>query len=248
MAGKNKITTLLQKPNLIWPIVVLLIALGLFYFRPWQTTPEQLISVTATGTARATPNVANITATITSTNPDIDIARQETDAAVTKSINGLKELGIPEKDIKTQNISAGQTYETMIYPPGPRTTTNQYSVSLDITIRDFKTADQILALLTQNSASNIYGPNLQVDNAELETAKSQARQNAVENAKVKAGELAQAADRNIGKVISIKEQGDYGVPMPMYARGGADLLEKASTIQPGQDEVTITLLVDFNLK
>jgi len=241
---------LILKPNIIWAAVVLIIAAGFFYFKPWQTKPVQTISVSATGTARAIPNIATINATFQSQNPDVNQARKETDAKISQVISALLALGINKKDIQTQNVSAGlrqsADYQPMMYPkPTP---TNEYSVNLEITIRDFKKADQVLAVLTQNNASNIYGPNLQVDNSDLDIAKSKARENAVKNAKIKAQELAHAANRSVGNVTSIKEQGDYGVPMPMYAIGGADLVEKASSIQPGQDEVTITLIVDFALK
>lgn len=232
--------------TLIWPIVVLIIAFGAFYLKPWQAKPLQTISVSATGTAKAVPNVATINAAFQSQNPDVNMARTETDAKVSQVIATLEALGISKKDIQTQNVSAGQTFQTMMYPrPTP---TNEYSVNLSITVRDFKKADAVLATLTQNNAANIFGPNLQVENAELNTAKSEARENAVTNAKVKAGELARAANRSVGNVTSIKEQGDYAVPGPMYAIGGADLVEKASSIQPGQDEVSITLVVDFALK
>jgi len=230
----------------IWPIVVLVIAFGAFYLKPWQAKPLQTISVSAAGTAKAVPNVATINAAFQSQNTDVNQARTETDSKVSKVISALEALGISKKDIQTQNVSAGQSYQNMMYPrPTP---TNEYSVNLSITIRDFKKADQALAIFTQNGAANIYGPNLQVDTKDLDSAKSKARENAVANAKVKAGELARAANRTIGNVTSIKEQGDYAVPGPMYAIGGADLVEKASSIQPGQDEVTITLIVDFALK
>jgi hypothetical protein len=232
--------------TLIWPIVVLVIAFGAFYLKPWQAKPVQTISVSATGTAKAVPNVATINATFQSQNPDINQARKETDAKISLVINALEAIGISKKDIQTQNISAGQAYEPMIYPkPTP---TNEYSVNLSITVRDFKKADGVLAVVTQNGAGNIYGPNLQVDNSDLNIAKSKARESAVQNARIKAEELAKAAGRSVGNVTSIKEQGDYGIPIAMYARGGADLVEKANSIQPGQEEVSITLVVDFALK
>lgn len=232
----------------IWPVVVLIVALGAFYFKPWQQNQQQSISVSATGTAKAVPNIAKISATVETQNPNIDEARKLTDDKVGKIVEAVQALGIPQEDIKTQNIIGGQSYEVQIYPAPPRKPTNQYSLSLEITIRDFKKADQVLSALTQNGAANLYGPNLQVDDQELETAKSQARQNAIDSAQKKARELAAAAGRRVGKVILIKEQGDYAIPGPLYARGGAELIEKAQTIQPGQDEVSINLLVDFSLK
>lgn len=234
----------------IWAIVVLLIAFGAFYLKPWQTKPGQTISVTAIGTAKTTPNVAKVTATVETKNPNIDLARQLNETKVAAIVEKLKGAGIDQKDIKTQNISAGQAYEPeiMIYPPQPRPNTNSFSTSLEVTIRNFDNTDSILQTLTQNGATNLYGPNLTVDDEKLDMAKSEARKKAVENAKTKAEELASASGRKIGRAVKIQEQGDYAYPVPMMAVGGADLREKASQIQPGQDEVSINVQVDFELK
>ena len=237
--------------SILWPIVVLLIAFGAFYLKPWQTTQQESISVSAQGSADATPNVGKITANIESKNPDIDKARAENEQKISSIVTKLKEIGIDEKDVKTQNINAGQSYsqtEPLIYPAPKRPTTNAFSTSLEITIRDFKKTDTILSTLTQNGLTNLYGPQLTVADDKLEEAKTKAREDAVVNAKKKASELARASGRSAGKVIKISEGGDFGYPVPMMAAGGADLAEKASTIQPGQNKVTVNLSVDFQLK
>lgn len=245
--------------SLVWPLVVLIIAFGAFYLKPWQAKPAETISVSAQGKTEVVPNVAKITATIESKNANIDTARAENEKKVSQIVTRLKELGIEEKDIKTQSLSAGQAYpddvppagrqvQTMMYPAPPRPTTNAFSTSLEITIRDFKKSDAAISTLTQNGATNLYGPQLTISDDKTEEAKSKARENAMENARKKAIELATASGRKLGKTVNITEQGDYGYPVPMMAKSGADLETRASQIQPGQNEVTINLLVDFSLK
>jgi len=239
---------------LIWPIVVLLIAFGAFYFKPWQTKPTKTISVTAQGKAQTAPNVATITATIETQNKNLDQARAQNEQKVSAIVAKLKDLGTSEKDIKTQNISGGPGYQVMdtpqtqIYPIPPRPNTNSFSASLEITIRNFDTADEVLAALTQNGASNLYGPNLTLDENAQEEIKSKARENAIESARKKAEELAKLSGRKLGKAVKIQEAGDIIYPQPMMAQGELDLKQKASQIQPGQNEVTINLAVDFELK
>jgi len=235
--------------SILWPIIVLTIALVAIWTKPWQTKTVQTISVSAQGKAEAVPTTAKITATVESKNPNLEKARNENKIKVDAIIAKLKTQGIAEKDIKTLNISAGQSYEIPItYPIPPRPNTNAFTTSLEIIVRDLKTADSVLSTLTSNGATNIYGPQLTVDDQKLEAAKSEARQNAVNNAKIKAKELAQASGRSAGKVVSIKEQGDYTYPVPVMAAGSADLLQKQSQIQPGQSDITINLQVDFELK
>lgn len=252
---RNSQAWLWPRQTWLWPIVVLLIAFGAFYFKPWQTKPQETISVTAEGKADVTPDVAKITASIESKNSNLDAARSENEKKVTTIVSKLKEVGIDEKDIKTQNLSANPGYEppvsqpqTLIYPPQPRPITNVFSTSLEVTVRDFTLADKVLATLTQNGATNLYGPQLTVGDEKLDEAKSKARDSAVESARKKAQQLAKASDRKVGKVVKISEGDDFGYPIPIVARGSADLAQKASQIQPGQNQVTINLSVDFSLK
>jgi len=236
--------------NILWPIVILVIALSVFYFKPWQTKPSETISVTAEGKADATPNVAQITATVESRNSNLDAARAQNEKKVTEIINRLKEIGVDEKDIQTQQISGSPSYEiqTQIYPPLPRPNTNVFSTSLEITIRNFDLADEVLQVLTQNGATNLYGPNLTLDETAQETAKSQARQQAVESARKKAEELAKLSQRKLGKTTNITEQGEPIYPTPIFAQSESDLKQRASQITPGQNEVVVSLSVEFELK
>lgn len=241
---------LLKNPAYIWPIVVLAIAFGAFFIKPWQTKPTETISVSAAGKTQVVPNIAQITASIESKNPSLDTARKENEQKVSNLVTELKTLGVEEEDIKTEYISGGPGYEVeiQIYPPIPRSNTSTMTTNIQITIRNLENVDEIIAALTQNGATNLYGPNLTVADEDLENAKSKAREDAVENAKKKAEELAKLSGRKIGKTVKIQEMGDFGYPMPMLAQNESDLRQKASIIQPGQNEVTINLQVDFSLK
>lgn len=236
---------------LIWPLVVLIIAFGAFYLKPWQTKPTETISVTAQGKAQIAPNVATVTGTVETKNPNLDEARAQNEKRVSTIVTKLRELGVDEKDIKTQNISGGETYsrpEPLIYPPKPLPSTNQFSTSLEVTIRNFDSTDEILTALTQNGATNLYGPNLTLDDKAQEKAKTKAREDAVGSARKKAEELAKLSGRKLGKAIKIQEQGDVIFPQPLVAQSELDLKQKASQIQPGEQEVTANLAVDFSLK
>lgn len=236
--------------NLVWPVAVVLIALGAFITKPWQDEPQETISVTATGKTDVIPDIAKITAAIQSKNPNLNDARAENEKKVSTIIAELARLQIDQKDIKTEYISGGPGYEpnVEIFPAPPRPNTNQLTTTLEITVRNFDNANEVLTALTANGATSIYGPNLTISDKKLEEAKSHARQDAVESAKQKAQELAKLSDRKLGKTTKIQEQSDFGLPIPILAQSEADLRQKANLIQPGQSEVTITLLVDFALK
>lgn len=228
-----------------------------FYFKPWLPQTEETISVTATGKTQVAPDIAQITATIETKDQNLDQARRRNEAKVTKVISSLKDLGVEEKDIKTQYLSANPTYESteipveeqvQIFPVPPKPTTNVFSTSLEITIKNFDITDEIIAALTENGATNLYGPSLTLSEEKLNSVKSKARENAIEDAKTKGQELANLSGRKLGRVTKVTEQGDFGYPVPILTYSEADLKQRASQIQPGQNEVTVNLQVEFSLK
>lgn len=247
---QSKIYNLKSLNLIIWPATILLIFLGLVYFRPWQTVRVETVTVSAHGVTKTTPDVAQITATVESTNQDINTARAQNQEKVEVIITTLKNLGIDEKNIKTQNISAGPGFDTQIeiYPPPPRPNTNQFSTSLEITVENFDIVDETIEVLTANGASNLYGPNLTLSEKSKKQAEKQAREEAVESAREKAEELAKLSGRKLGEVVNIQEQGGVGFPQPIPLRAEADFDQTVSQIAPGQNEVTINISAEFELK
>ena len=244
---------------IILAIVILGVAISAFILKPWESTPKETISVSAEGKTQVAPNIAKISATISTTNDDLDLARVQNEEKIDNAISAIKSVGVAEEDIKTQYLSGGPTYEILdiqdqssssFVPPRPpgQTKTNQISTTFEITVRDFDIADEVLAALTQNGATNLSGPRLTVDEDTIETAKSEARKDAVDNARKKASELAELSGKNLGDVVSINEGGGFRTPTPIFALSEADIAEKVNTIQPGQNDVSVTIQVDFELK
>jgi len=68
--------------SLLWPLVILIIAFGVFYLKPWQAKTQETISVTAEGKTQVTPDIAKITATVESKNQNLDAARSQTEQKI----------------------------------------------------------------------------------------------------------------------------------------------------------------------
>lgn len=236
--------------SILWPVVIFLIAFGAFYFKPWQTKTLETVSVIAGGKTEVKPDIAQFTANVSTNSANLDMARSQNEQKVSAIVSRLKDLGITEADIKTENVSGGRGYEPqmMIYPEPSRPNTNTFSTTLSVKVRNFELTDETLAVFTAGGAENIYGPSLTLSEEAKEKAKSSAREAAVSEAKKKAEELAKLLNRKIGKATDIKETGEPNYPMPLMAVSEADLKEKASQIQPGSTTVTINLAVDFALK
>ncbi len=167
---------------------------------------------------------------------------QTNNAQAQKVIDALKAAGIADKDIQTTNFSIypQQEYDTEGKPTGKI----KYIVdnSVFVTVRDITKVGDVLDATVKAGANSISG--IQFDVADKTAALSDAREAAVNDAKVKAEELASAAGVSLGEVQTISEYTSGG-PQPMYdMRAAAPMAEAASVpVQAGQ----MLLTVDVNM-
>jgi uncharacterized protein YggE len=195
--------------------------------------------------------------------PDVVIVSLgvQTDAATvragqtdnTKKMNDinamLKQQGVEEKDITTQNYSIYPRYN---YENGKQDIIG-YTVSqnLSVKIRDLDKTGDILSRAGDLGANQVGGINFTIDDPT--GLQAQARGKAIDDAKQKADQLAQQLGLHIVKVVSFSESsGGYPAPYPMlYAKdmaagiGGA---ESAPDIQPGSQEVISNVNVVFEVR
>ena len=100
--------------------------------------------------------------------------------------------------------------------------------------------------VVEAGANSIFG--IQFDVADKTQALSQARKMAVENAQVKAEELAQAAGVPLGEIQSINEFG--GVPVPVFEEQGGGLENTADQVPVnlGQLSLTVEVTVTYDIR
>ncbi|MBU1323482.1 SIMPL domain-containing protein, partial [Patescibacteria group bacterium] len=144
-------------------IIVILTALCLLI--PWEHVnwgkisilPASTITVTGEAKQDLTSQIANFSAGVTATNIDKQTAVNEVNSAMEKIIKSVKDFGIEEKDIQTQQVSVYQTKEDrpeiMIYPPRPSgKDVWQASNSISIKLRNIDQASALTDLLQQSNA------------------------------------------------------------------------------------------------
>lgn len=162
-----------------------------------------------------------------------------------KIVAAMKELGIPEQDIKTSNYSINPNY---VYESG-KSRQNGFIGNATITVKTNKTemAGKIIEAATAAGATQVGSARFVVDNPE--NYREQARDKAITNAKDQAQKLAQSLGITLGNVTNIVESSPYTPPI-MYADkaltsgmgGGApDLLA-------GQQTITSTVTLYFAKK
>jgi uncharacterized protein YggE len=210
--------------------------------------PNRTITVVGVGKASGTPDVANVIAGLETRDESVQQAVDDNAAKMTDILDAIKALGIADKDIQTSNYSVFAERQPQ---PGPEIEGSEgpliYRVNnqVAITVRDLDILGEVLDEAVAAGANNIYGIYFSVDDpSQLET---EARANAVADAKARAESLAELNDVSVGDVLSISEV--IGGPAPVIERVAAAVpFGAGAPIEPGELEVQMSVQVTYVIK
>lgn len=194
---------------------------AIFFAFPAFSEEVAVRSIIVNGDAevRKAPDKADVSISIQEENKSLEEARRLTEAQLKSLYRIAKELGIPEKDMKTSYSSVQPVYD---YTNGKQVF-RAYSVNhqIQITLRKL---DQLAVLMEKLLDARID----QIDNVQYglqdeNVSKDEALKKALERAKLKASAMASAYGETLGRVIQINESGvDYQpIPMPMMRKAFA---------------------------
>jgi len=211
------------------------------------------ITVVGEGTARLSPDIAQATIGVDVVADTVQEATQEASETMEAVMDALSEAGIADEDMQTTgyNIWVERGFAPA---PGPAETEPatgeqvRYHVTnnVSVIIRDIDDIGNVLNAAIEAGANNIFGVNFAVDDvAEFRT---QARNDAVENARERAEELAGLTGTQVGRVISISEViGQPGIPFAT-AQMADGLGGGAGPISPGQLQFTERIQITYELQ
>jgi len=244
-----------EKQSFNGPLGIILFTvflLGGAFIVPWKNvnwgkltlSPASTITVSGRAETKQRSQVASFTAGVSVTKDDKTEAVNEVNSKIETILEDVKDFGIDGDDLKTQNINISQMDERYYDEGVQKSRPGQWRVSNNvvITLRDVDKASDLADLLSQSGATNVYGPNFRVE--DTQEAETGLMKDAVDNAREKAEELAEASGSTLGKVISVTE-GTSTTPIfrTLEAGGGG-----GAPIEPGSSSVAKTVTVIFELK
>jgi hypothetical protein len=215
--------------------------------------PQNTISMSAEGKVSATPDLATLNLGVITKGATAAKVQDENSKKINQVIKYLKDNGIEEKDITTSSYSIYPDYE---YKDG-RSDIIGYQANQTVTVKihnadkEKEKIGKVIDGATNNGVNQVNGVYFSFD--DVDDYRNEARKLAVENAKVKARELAEVAGLKLGKVVSIAEGASSYYPEPMYDKayatgmgGGASSV--APEVQPGTQDITENITVVFEVK
>ncbi len=209
------------------------------------TNKSSFFSASGTGEATAVPNTAMISLGVNKEGATVEATQNEVNTIINLITKDLKSLGIGEKDIKTSNYSVSPQYD---FSNG-RQSPNGYQVNatLSVNLDSIEMANQAIDIATKDGATQVGSIQFILSEEDREKAESNARKEAIANAKTKAENLAKDTGIKLGKLVDVQESGSNGGPIPFERTAVAlDAAEKAPTeLSPGENKISVTITLSY---
>jgi uncharacterized protein len=247
---------LLNLSQIISWFLIIILSLGLIYgfakflgpipiyVHSVQTTKSDSFVVTGTGKAAVKPDLAVVTVGVSAEGSTVKIAQDQLNNNINRVSQAVKNLGIAEADIKTQNYNVNPKYD---FNGGPQKI-NGYTASSNLTIkvRDVSKANQVIDTSTTNGANQVGG--VTFDAEDKTSAENEARIEAVAEAKKKAEESSKVVGFKLGNIINYSENLG-GSPELRYAASPQDVaVSNKTNVEPGTSEVVINVNISYEIQ
>ena len=206
---------------------------------------KRTLSLSATGEALMTPDKVDVNTGVTSEGQTARAALDKNTEAMTKVVDGLKAAGIAPKDIQTTDLSISPIYEKKSQGYASFITGYRVTNQVHITVRDTKKLGNILDTAVSLGANRINSIDFGV--SKPEPLKDEARKQAVANAIANAKLYAQAADVELGPVLSITEESR--TVMPRFEAAAAPMARASAVpIEAGTTTIQIRIEMTWELR
>lgn len=204
------------------------------------------IAVTGIGEVAGTPDTLTMTFGISVLRDSVSVAVTDSAELTDELISALEANGVAEEDIQTANFSIFPEYDYS--GEQQRLVGFRVQNSVVAKIRDIDSAGEVIDAAAAAGGDEVIvsGVSFSIeDDAELVEA---ARANAWADAEAKAQQLAELSGVTLGEPVAISET-ISAFPSPMFRAEAVEEMAVLSTpIEPGQEQVAVTLNVRFAIQ
>lgn len=207
------------------------------------------VSVTGNGVAYGEADVASIVFGVDIIEEDPGVAVDRAAELMDRAFEAALEQGVDEEDMKTTSYSlwAEEQYDYMTYA---YTGDVNYHVThyAQVEVRDLDRVGEVLSALVSSGSNTIQSVSFRVEDSR--SLVEDARSSAVENARVKAEQLAAELGMEVGEATYVSEYMDYYYPMSGFAdfTVADSRTVAAPSISAGAQSVSLSVQVTFELK
>ena len=167
---------------------------------------------------------------------------------LTVLFSGLKQSGIEDTNIKTEQLSL---YEERKWTrdEGSKVIGWRATQVLKIKTKDLTKVGEIVDIAVSNGANQINNIQFKLSEEKEKEYKKQAIAKATTNAKEKAETIAESLGVSLGKIKTVSEANFYARPyaVALEAKAGAEIVEEAAVVMPGDVSVTANINLVYHV-
>lgn len=218
------------------------LALAAVLALPARAADPRTIAMTGHGENRAAPDLAQVTAGVSTMAPTAAQALSANSSRMNSVFAALEKLGVAQRNIQTSNFFVSPQYSNGDNNSVRRLT--GYMVSNNVTVRleDVGKLGSALDALVAAGANQVNGVSFSIRNSAPLLEK--ARTDAVADARARAETYAKAAGVALGPILSISEGAAEVAPRPMYRMAVA---AQSVPVEPGEQSVSAEVSVVWEI-
>lgn len=205
------------------------------------------IMVSGQGEASAVPDQAALTAGVVTQGATAADALAANSRAMTAVFDTLKKAGIPEKAIQTSNFNISPQYTPYRAnsTEPPKIVGYQVSNTVTVKVSDLKKLGRDLDALVSSGANQVSGVSFSIH--DTKALAEDARAEAVKDAMAHAETYAKAAGVELGRIVSISEDGG-NAPVPMAVMAARAMPDAAPPPPMAEGELTLIANVSMTFE
>jgi uncharacterized protein YggE len=205
-----------------------------------------VVELTVSETVKSKPDVAQVSAGVTTRAKSAQEAVGQNAAAMQKVVDRLRTLGIADRDIQTSNFNLNARFTYPQNGGSPVFAGYEASNQVSVKLRQIDKVGEALDALVAAGANNINGPSFMLDDPTA--AQQSARTQAFRRGQALAQDYARMAGYSGVRLLevseNVREGGSPAPPQPIAFRAEA---AAKTPIEPGEVGTTATLTVKYEM-
>ena len=202
------------------------------------------ITVGGTADVAGTPDTLRLDLSVVATAPSVSEALAKANASAGAVQTSLLGNGVGKKDLQTSGLNIAPSYD-YTKSGAPRLKGYVVSESVSAKLRDLGRAGDAIGEAVRVGGNAVQVNGISLDLEDTGVLVSQARDRAFVDAKTKAEQYAKAAGRSLGAAVSIAETVTAPSPISVPLAEMSQAKQGDVPIQPGSQEVGVTVKVVF---
>jgi hypothetical protein len=235
---------------LVLGLVIISLALISSAYAANDSSSENVIHASGTGTIIGTPDRAQVTFSVQTENSDVKAAQAENAANMNKVFDALVASGLTRDSLKTTSYNIYPVYEDSTGILTPKIKTYRVTNTLTVTLHDVSKTGEVIDVAVANGVNQADSIQFMLSDEQSQLLRTEALKKAVLQARTDADTVAAAMGTGVTGVKSADISGGYSPVLFQNYQNDLSTAAKSvapTPIQPGDVTVTAQVTITYTI-